>query len=69
MSRRWLFAVPFLSALFWGSCRDTSNHPLLPLPSGTEMDIRYAICAWATGMILVISLGVAVQAARESTKE
>ena len=27
MNRRWLLAVPFLSALFWGSCRDPmSNH-------------------------------------------
>ena len=59
MGRRWLLAVPFLSAIFWGSCRDTI-HPAFPVPSGPEMDVRYAICAWASGMIAVIILGVAV---------
>ena len=62
MNRRWLLAVPFLSALFWGSCRDPmSNHASAINP--TELDVRYAVCAWAFGMIALIVIGVA---ARES---
>lgn len=64
MNRRWLLAVPFLSALFWGSCRDPLNHPLLPVPSAAEMDVRYAVCAWASGMIALIVIGVAVRESR-----
>ena len=62
MNRRWLLAVPFLSALFWGSCRDPmSNHA--GAINLTELDVRYAVCAWAFGMIALIVIGVA---ARES---
>lgn len=61
MNRRWLFAVPFLSALYWGSCRDTTPAHVLPLPSGSELDVRYALCAFASSMIALIVTGVILQ--------
>jgi hypothetical protein len=61
MHRKWLLAVPFLWALFWGSCRDTTPQHSLPLPSGTELDWRFAICAWSSSMIALIITGVVVR--------
>ena len=65
MNRRWLLAVPFLSAIFWGSCRDPmASHA--SVVTMTELDVCYAVCAWAGGMIALIIVGVLVQESRKS---
>jgi hypothetical protein len=58
MCKRWLVMVPFLSAIFCGSCR--VKETTLPA-SMVEMDVRYAVCAWASGMITLVLFGVFVR--------